>query len=74
MQVAKARNQLKRVQKLPYVAAQADDFERAWLLLAELHCQSGKMDLAQALCQRCLDNNQSSGRAWEYRGSIMERE
>ncbi len=42
-----ARNQLKRVAKLPYNAEEAEDFERAWLLLADIHIQGGKFDLAQ---------------------------
>lgn len=47
-QVPKARNQLKRVSKLPYSPADADEFERAWLALADIHVQGGKFDLAQA--------------------------
>ena len=30
-QVPKARNQLKRVEKMPYIASEADEFERSWL-------------------------------------------
>ncbi|KAI8469287.1 MAG: intraflagellar transport protein [Monoraphidium minutum] len=73
-QVPKARNQLKRVAKLPYHPAEADAFERAWLALADIHVQGGKFDLAQDLCTRCLKHNKSCARAWELAGSIAERE
>lgn len=41
------RNQLKHIQKIRYVADEADQYERAWLLLADIYIQSGKFDLAQ---------------------------
>lgn len=41
------RNQLKQIQKIHYVADEADQYERAWLLLADIYIQSGKFDLAQ---------------------------
>uniref|UniRef100_A0A7S0S5T6 Tetratricopeptide repeat-like domain-containing protein n=1 Tax=Chlamydomonas leiostraca TaxID=1034604 RepID=A0A7S0S5T6_9CHLO len=73
-QVPKARNQLKRVQKIAYKPDEADEFERAWLLLADIHIQGGKFDLAQDLCQKCLKYNKSCAKAWEHMGAIMERE
>ncbi|KAL6760145.1 intraflagellar transport protein [Haematococcus lacustris] len=73
-QTPKARNQLKRVQKISYKPDEAQEFERAWLLLADIHIQGGKFDLAQDLCQKCLKYNKSCAKAWEYLGSIMERE
>uniref|UniRef100_A0A383W643 Uncharacterized protein n=1 Tax=Tetradesmus obliquus TaxID=3088 RepID=A0A383W643_TETOB len=73
-QTAKARNQLKRVSKLPYKPDEADEFERAWLALADIHIAGGKFDLAQELCSRCLKYNKSCSRAWELLGSIAERE
>lgn len=33
--------------KLPYVPEDADEFERAWLALADIHVTGGKFDLAQ---------------------------
>jgi tetratricopeptide repeat protein 21B len=54
--------------------AEADEFERSWLLLADIHIQGGKYDLAQELCQRCLKYNKSCAAAWETLGAIMERE
>eukprot|EP01060_Flectonema_neradi_P035676 TRINITY_DN6631_c0_g1_i3.p1 TRINITY_DN6631_c0_g1~~TRINITY_DN6631_c0_g1_i3.p1 ORF type:complete len:1319 (+),score=237.31 TRINITY_DN6631_c0_g1_i3:49-3957(+) len=46
-QTPKARNHLKRVAKAPYNQDEADEFERAWLLLADIHIAGGKYDLAQ---------------------------
>uniref|UniRef100_A0A7S3VHC1 Uncharacterized protein n=1 Tax=Dunaliella tertiolecta TaxID=3047 RepID=A0A7S3VHC1_DUNTE len=73
-QTPKARNQLKRVQKIPYKPEEAEEFERAWLLLTDIHIQGGKFDLAQDLCQKCLKYNKSCAKAWEYMGAVMERE
>lgn len=39
LQTPKARNQLKRVQKIPYKPDEAEEFERAWLLLSDIHIQ-----------------------------------
>lgn len=38
-QTPKARNQLKRVQKLQFKPDEAEEFERSWLMLADLHIQ-----------------------------------
>ncbi|KAK9829513.1 hypothetical protein WJX72_006291 [[Myrmecia] bisecta] len=73
-QTPKARNQLKRIQKIKYLPDQADDCERAWLLLADIHIQGGKFDLAQELCKKCLKHNASCAKAWESLGAILERE
>lgn len=34
---AQARNNLKRVAKMPFNAAEADDFEKSWLMLSDIH-------------------------------------
>jgi len=73
-QTPKARNQLKRVQKIQYKPDEAEEFERSWLLLADIHIKAGKYDLAHELCKKCLKYNKSCGKAWEYMGQIMERE
>ncbi|EFJ52945.1 hypothetical protein VOLCADRAFT_78980 [Volvox carteri f. nagariensis] len=73
-QTPKARNQLKRVQKIQYKPDEAEEFERSWLLLADIHIQGGKYDLAQDLCQKCLKYNKSCAKAWEIMGQIMEKE
>jgi tetratricopeptide repeat protein 21B len=38
---------VQRVSKLPYVPEDAEEFERAWLALADIHVAGGKFDLAQ---------------------------
>lgn len=73
-QVPKARNQLKRVAKMAYNVDEADEFEKSWLMLAEVHIQAGKFDLAHEMCVRCIKYNKSCARAWEHMGAIMERE
>jgi tetratricopeptide repeat protein 21B len=76
-QVTKARNQLKRIADLAkkgYNPEYTDDFERAWLLLAEIYIQSSKYDLASSLCHLAKDHNRSCGKAWEQLGLIYEKE
>lgn len=76
-QVTKARNQLKRIADLAkkgYNPEFMDDFERAWLLLAEIYIQSSKYDLASSLCHLAKDHNRSCGKSWEQLGLIYEKE
>jgi len=76
-QQTKARNQLKRIADLAkkgYNPEFMDDFERAWLLLAEIYIQSAKYDLASSLCHLAKDHNRSCGKAWEQLGLIYEKE
>ncbi|KAI9346469.1 hypothetical protein BDR26DRAFT_855632 [Obelidium mucronatum] len=73
-QPPRARNQLKRIVKMEWSIQYADDFERAWLLLADIHIQGGKYDLATDLLKRCLAQNKSCSKAFEYLGYIMEKE
>jgi len=76
-QHTKARNQLKRVADLAkkgYNPEFMDDFEKAWLLLAEIYIQSSKYDLASSLCHIAKDHNRSCGKAWEQLGLIYEKE
>jgi len=73
-QMPKARNNLKRVAKMPFNAAEADDFEKSWLMLSDIHILGGKFDLAQEMCKKCLKYNKSCAKAWEGMGAIMERE
>jgi len=70
----KARNQLKRIAKMNFLQDYADEFVRAWLMLADIYIQAGKYDLAQELCKRCLGFDKSCARAWEHMGHIMEKE
>ncbi|KAJ3123687.1 Tetratricopeptide repeat protein 21B [Physocladia obscura] len=73
-QPPRARNQLKRIVKMDWNAKWADHYERAWLLLADIHIQGGKYDLATDLLKRCLTKNKSCSKAYEYLGYIMEKE
>ncbi|XP_034340008.1 tetratricopeptide repeat protein 21A isoform X1 [Arvicanthis niloticus] len=73
-QVPKARTQLKRLAKVPWILDDAEDLEKSWLLLADIYCQGGKFDLASELLRRCLQYNKSCCRAYEYMGFIMEKE
>jgi len=73
-QAPKARNHLKRVAKIPFAAELVDDFERGWLMLADVYINGGKYDLAEELCWRCLASNKSCAKAWEFLGVVKERE
>ncbi|XP_036777583.2 tetratricopeptide repeat protein 21A isoform X4 [Manis pentadactyla] len=73
-QVPKARTQLKRLAKVPWAPAEAEDLERGWLLLADIYCQGSKFDLASELLRRCVHYNKSCYRAYEYMGFITEKE
>lgn len=58
-QVPKARTQLKRLAKVPWMLDDAEDLEKSWLLLADIYCQGGKFDLASELLRRCLQYNKA---------------
>eukprot|EP00898_Chlorokybus_atmophyticus_P001805 jgi/Chlat1/2625/Chrsp178S02467 len=73
-QAPKARNQLKHVAKMAHNPEEAAEFERAWLLLADMYVQGGKHDVAKELCRRCLKYNKSCAKAWEHLAHILERE
>merc|ERR1711988_1483744 len=73
-QAPKARNHLKRVAKMQFVADLADDFERGWLMLSDVYIAGGKYDLAEELCRRCLASNKSCAKAWEFLGIVKEQE
>lgn len=70
----KARNTLRMIAKIPYDHDMASEFERSYLLLAELYVVKAKYDLAQDLCRKCLNYNKSCGEAWDLMGRIMEKE
>lgn len=56
-QTPRARNQLKRIAKMNWSIVDADEFEKSWLLLADIYIQSGKYDMAGDLLKRCLNHN-----------------
>ncbi|KAB0381053.1 hypothetical protein FD755_008837, partial [Muntiacus reevesi] len=73
-QTPRARNQLKRIAKMNWNPIDAEEFERSWLLLADIYIQSAKYDMAEDLIKRCLRHNRSCCKAYEYMGYIMEKE
>lgn len=56
-QTPRARNQLKRIAKMNWSIVDADEFEKSWLLLADIYIQSGKYDMAADLLKRSLRHN-----------------
>uniref|UniRef100_A0A8C5BGI6 Tetratricopeptide repeat domain 21B n=1 Tax=Gadus morhua TaxID=8049 RepID=A0A8C5BGI6_GADMO len=73
-QPPRARNQLKRIAKMSWSVLDADEFEKSWLLLADIYIHSGKYDMAGELLKRCLRHNKSCCKAYEYLGFILEKE
>ncbi|OXB69269.1 hypothetical protein ASZ78_011389 [Callipepla squamata] len=73
-QTPRARNQLKRISKMNWNPIDAEEFEKSWLLLADIYIQSSKYDMAGELLKRCLRHNKSCCKAYEYMGYIMEKE
>uniref|UniRef100_A0A669QPC0 Tetratricopeptide repeat protein 21B n=1 Tax=Phasianus colchicus TaxID=9054 RepID=A0A669QPC0_PHACC len=73
-QTPRARNHLKRVSKMNWNPIDAEEFEKSWLLLADIYIQSSKYDTAGELLKRCLRHNKSCCKAYEYMGYIMEKE
>lgn len=59
-QTPRARNQLKRVAKMSWSIVDADEFEKSWLLLADIYIHSGKHDMALELINKCLHHNKVS--------------
>lgn len=62
-QIPKARTQLKRLAKVVWSLAEAEDLEKSWLLLADIYCQGGKYDLASELLRRCVQYNKARRRS-----------
>lgn len=56
-QQPRARNQLKRIAKAPWNMDDAEDLEKAWLLLADIYIQSNKYDMAVESLNRVLSFN-----------------
>lgn len=56
-QTPRARNLLKRIAKTNWSIVDADEFEKSWLLLADIYVHSGKYDMATELLKRCLSHN-----------------
>ncbi|KAL3683406.1 hypothetical protein R1sor_001428 [Riccia sorocarpa] len=72
-QTSKTKNQLRILERMTYKWENGEDFERAWLMLADILMQAGKTDAADELCRRCLKYNRDCARAWKYLGIMMEQ-
>lgn len=53
-QQPRARNQLKRLVKAPWNIEDAEDLEKAWLLISDIYIQSNKYDMALETLKRVL--------------------
>lgn len=42
---------------MPWTSEEAEDFEQAWLLLADVYITAGKYDMATDLLKKCLEHN-----------------
>ncbi len=73
---SKARNFLKRLTRpqMHLLEEFHDDYEQGWLLLADIHIKNGKNGNAKRLCEKCIAQNRSCGKAWELLGFIQEKE
>lgn len=70
---ADVRNTLKSLNKIPYFPEFSEDFERGWLLLAQIYSDGGNPDLATELLSKCLKYNANCSKAEELLGLIYER-
>ena len=56
-QIPRARNQLKRIAKMTWNSVDAEEFEKSWLLLADIYIQTNKLDMAIELLKKCINYN-----------------
>jgi tetratricopeptide repeat protein 21B len=73
-QSPKARNLVKRMQKLPFDTELTDHWVQAHLLMSDIQIESGKYDQAVDALNAVLALDSSCARAYEYLGAIAERE
>ncbi|XP_050953552.1 tetratricopeptide repeat protein 21A isoform X2 [Labeo rohita] len=73
-QIPRARNFLKRLTRMEWSDANADDLENASLLLADMYIKMGKYTQVDKLLDSCIRNNKSCSKAYEYQGLMMENE
>jgi tetratricopeptide repeat protein 21B len=69
-----AREILRSLQKIPYQPEFADDFEKGWLMSADLAISQDQYPIASDLLSMCLRYNASCGKAEELTGLIKEKE
>lgn len=69
-QTPRARNLLKRISKMNWNIVDADEFEKSWLLLADVYVHSGKYDMATELLKRCLSHNKVGAAGFTQKGGL----
>lgn len=69
-----AKSMLRNFAKFPYTIEYAEEFEKGWLMLAQVFIETDSKDSATELLQRCLKFNQSCSKAKEMLGTIKESE
>uniref|UniRef100_A0A8B9RLV5 Tetratricopeptide repeat domain 21A n=1 Tax=Astyanax mexicanus TaxID=7994 RepID=A0A8B9RLV5_ASTMX len=73
-QFPRARNFLKRISKVQWTHAIAEDFEKSCLLLADMYITMGRNTNAEKLLNDCIQHNMSCSKAFEYKGYMMEND
>lgn len=71
---ADAKSMLRNFTKITYTVEYAEEFEKGWLMLAQVFIDTDAKDSAIELLQKCLKYNQSCGKAKEMLGTIKESE
>ena len=69
-----AKSMLRNFTKIPYTVEFAEEFEKGWLMLSQVFIDTDAKDSASELLQKCLNYNQSCGKAKEMLGTIKEAE
>ncbi|KNC48253.1 tetratricopeptide repeat protein 21B [Thecamonas trahens ATCC 50062] len=72
-QLGEAKSALEQVVALPYLAEEADAFDTAFLLLADVYVSGHQLDQASELVKRALSFNGSLMKGWEFLGYIHEK-
>lgn len=70
---SRAKVILKKMSQVEWSMNRSEDFESAWLLLADIYIQNGKYDSAKHPLKLCTTYNQSCYKAFEYLGMISEK-
>lgn len=74
-QTQRARNQLKRVSRLPWTPEKAEWLEMCWVLLAECLLSAGNtssnIEAAKDCLERALKHNKSCTQAYECYGQYI---
>ncbi|XP_030029552.2 LOW QUALITY PROTEIN: tetratricopeptide repeat protein 21B [Manduca sexta] len=74
-QPTRAKNILKRtISGIPWTPEKAEGLERCWLEVADNQISSGRIDAAKELLTKILNHNNSCAMAYQYLGSLAEKE